>query len=109
VDLTLNLKKHCIASEIKKLYNKSVSTYLKKSKNNSYETDPGLEATIELLKKALEQLDLPGLRNRYPVLAGKTDTLVTIGLNNDQELSLTIENQIIKLLFLNEKKKCTPE
>ncbi len=109
MELRLNLKNHCIASEVKNLYNKSVSMYLKKSQNKSFIADPELENKIELLKKALEQLDFPGLRNRYPILTGKTDSCVIVSTDSKRSLSVSIDNQKIKLLFLNEKKKCQQE
>ena len=63
--MKLDLSKHCIETEIRRLYNRSVSRYIKLKKE-----DPLLEADIELLKAALESLDFPGLRSGYAELAG---------------------------------------
>jgi len=63
--MKLDLSKHCIETELKRLYNRSVSRYLKMKTD-----DPRLEADIELLKAALERFDFPRLRSSYPILAG---------------------------------------
>lgn len=62
--MKLDLSRHCIETEIRRLYNRSISLYLKLKKE-----DPLLEADIELLKAALESLDFPGLRSGYGELA----------------------------------------
>lgn len=63
--MKLDLSKHCIQTEIKRLYNRSVSRYFKLERE-----DPQLAATIELLKAALEGLDFSRLRSDYSELAG---------------------------------------
>ena len=99
MELELNLKNHCIASEIKKLYNKHISTYLKKAHNLKPDDTALVEETIELLKKALETLDFPGLRSKYPVLAGKTDTPVRLGMSYNLGLYISIDNKKVELLY----------
>ena len=98
MEIKLNLKNHCIASEIKKLYNKSVSSYLKQARSKLPYDETSMEEKIELLKDALESLDFPGLRSRYKALAGKTDSLVLLGLS-DNRLYISIDNTRIELLF----------
>lgn len=100
MELQLNLKKHCIATECKKIYNKSVSQYLKKIQGKSDLDEKSIENTIELLKTALEKLDFPGLRSKYSELAGKSDSIVILGINSNHELFIAIDNQNIELLFL---------
>ena len=63
--MNLDLSRHCIETEIRRLYNRSVSRYIKLKKE-----DPQLEADVELLKAALEGLDFPGLRSGHGELAG---------------------------------------
>ena len=63
--MRLDLSKHCIQTEIKRLYNRCVSRYFKLKQD-----DPQLAADIELLKAALEELDFPRLRSGYKELAG---------------------------------------
>ena len=66
--IRLDLSRHCIETEIKRLYNTSVSRYFKDQ--NSREA---LEIKIDVLHKALERLDFPFLRSRYPSLAGSVE------------------------------------
>ncbi|MCP3955447.1 MAG: hypothetical protein GY697_24985 [Desulfobacterales bacterium] len=67
----LDLSKHCIQTEIKRLYNRSVSRYFTLKKE-----DPQLATDIEMLKTALECLDFPRLRSGYTELAGGQGTRV---------------------------------
>ena len=99
MEIELNLNNHCIASEIKKLYNRSVSTYLKKAHNLKPDDTVPVEVTIELLKKALEKLDFPGLRSKYPVLAGKTDTPVMLGMSYNLGRYISIDNKKVELIY----------
>ena len=64
--MKLDLTKHCIETEIQRLYNQSVSRYLKLRRD-----DRELEADIELLKAALERFDFAALRSGYSELAGE--------------------------------------
>lgn len=59
-----------------------------------------VENTIEMLKKALEALDFPALRSRYPELAGKTETPVRLGTDSNHELYILIDTTRIELLYL---------
>ena len=63
--MKLDLSKHCIQTELKRLYNRKVSRYFKLKAE-----DLQLETELELLKAALENLDFPHLRSAHPVLAG---------------------------------------
>jgi len=63
--MKLDLSEHCIQTEIKRRYNRSISRYFKLEKE-----DPQLEADIEVLKTALENLDFPHLRSAHAALAG---------------------------------------
>lgn len=101
MDIQLNLKKHCIATECKRLYNQSVSSYLKKAHGKPSLEEKNLEERIELLKTSLEQLDFPGLRSKYPALSGKTDSQVRLGSNSGGNLFISIDNLKIELLFLS--------
>jgi hypothetical protein len=89
----LDLRNHCIATEIKKRYNVSLSNFLKS--RPGYEPP---EEEIELLKQALETLDFPGLRSLYPDLAGDSDSQVTLGIDENR-LFLCINEKPVELLF----------
>lgn len=94
IKVDLDLRNHCIATEIKKRYNQSLSNFLK--------SRPGFEPPeeeIELLKQALETLDFPGLRARHPELAGNSAAKVTLGLDGKQ-LFLYIDEKPVVFLFM---------
>ena len=63
--IILDLSKHCIETEIKRFYNRSVSKYFKPNADKA-----GLEREIEILREVLETFDFKRLRNTYPQLAG---------------------------------------
>jgi len=90
----LDLRNHCIATEIKKRYNQSLSYFLKSRPG----CDPP-EEEIELLKQALETFDFPGLRSRYSDLAGDSDSQVTLGIDDGNRLFLCINEKPVELLF----------
>lgn len=92
----LDIRNHCIATEIKKRYNQLLSNFLKSRPGH----EPP-EEEIELLKKALETLDFPGLRFLYPDLAGDSDSHVTLGMD-DNRLFLCINEKSVELLFRKE-------
>ena len=64
-EIQLDLRRHCIETEIKKLFNLALGAYFKPGADK-----PGLEARIGLLTLALEGFDFEALRGRYPDLCG---------------------------------------
>jgi len=64
-EIQLDLRRHCVETEIKKLYNLALGAYFKPGADK-----PGLEARIGLLTLALEGFDFQALRGRYPGLCG---------------------------------------
>ena len=64
-EIQIDLRRHCVETEIKKLYNFALGAYFRPGADK-----PGLEARIGLLKLALEGFDFPALRGRYPGLCG---------------------------------------
>ena len=91
--LDLDLKDHCIATELKKRYNKALSDCFKIKDNAD-----ALENEIELLKQALETLDFPALRGRHLELAGQCSARVTLGRTDDR-LYLTIDSRPVELIY----------
>ncbi|WP_027358469.1 hypothetical protein [Desulforegula conservatrix] len=65
MEIPLDLSKHCIHTEIKKLYSKSIG----KCFRENIEIDE-MEDRIEMLREALETLDFGGLRSEYTELGG---------------------------------------
>lgn len=93
MEIELDLRHHCIATETKKRYNKALSNYFKKKGDPSL-----LEPEIELLKHALETLDFPGLRARYPKLTGKTGEKVTLSASPEGRLCLTLDGDPLDVM-----------
>lgn len=89
--IKLNLSKHCIQTEAKRLYNQSVSQYFQAAGESRQ-----LEEKIEILKEVLEKCDFPGLRSIYPELAG----------NYAGKASLTIDSQKRIVILINGREIC---
>ena len=68
MDISLDVSRHCVLSAAKRAYSQAVNQALREP-----DIDPELEARIEVLKTALEHMDLAGLRGKYPELAGGHD------------------------------------
>ena len=83
--IKLNLSRHCIQTEIKRIYNKTVSDYFREDPDKQY-----LEVKIELLKKALESFDFQKLRVTYTELAGGSDDEVYLETDPDNEIRIRI-------------------
>jgi mRNA-degrading endonuclease YafQ of YafQ-DinJ toxin-antitoxin module len=88
--IELNLKKHCIKTEINKQYEKAVSQCIKKK------SDEELENIVESLKNIMENNDLIALRGKYKELAGNTDVKAELYLED-----------IKKYIVLNNSEKIT--
>ena len=89
--MKLDLSKHCIQTEIKRLYNRSVSRYFKLERD-----DPQLAGDIELLKTGLETLDFRRLRSDYRELAGgRDDRVVELAAEDDGRVVVRIDGRDI--------------
>ena len=78
--LWLDLSAHCIETELKRQYNKSVSAYFRAGRKEKRL----LEQTIEILHQALETLDFQKLRSQYPPLSGGTKQEVILSRPNEE-------------------------
>ena len=90
--IELDLKKHCIATEVKRLHNRRITDYFKKRGVLSL-----LEDEIALLTRALEELDLPALRGVNPLLAGGVPVSVVLSCNGEGGLALTLNGELVDL------------
>ena len=72
-EVQLDLSRHCVETEIKKLYNFALGAYFRPGADK-----PGLEARIGLLTLALEGFDFQALRGRYPALCGGSSQPVVL-------------------------------
>ncbi|GAB6097534.1 hypothetical protein JCM14469_37880 [Desulfatiferula olefinivorans] len=95
MDIRLDLTHHCIATETKKRYNRALSDYFRHKGDAKR-----LEAEIECLKTALEQLDFPGLRNHCSELAGHSDAVIILSCRPDGGLALTVDGRPLDLIYL---------
>ncbi|MDP2862876.1 MAG: hypothetical protein Q8N95_08800 [Desulfobacterales bacterium] len=64
--ILLDLSKHCIETESKRIYEESLTQYFKAPDSKR----PGLEEKIEGFRNFLEYSDFNYLRNSHPALAG---------------------------------------
>ncbi|MCF8029683.1 MAG: hypothetical protein K9K39_02175 [Desulfohalobiaceae bacterium] len=86
--LELQLDRRCIATEAKRVYEISLGQYFRSPGSSE------LEARIELLRRLLEEVDLPALRAAYPELRGGGDSVVRI-LRQGDELSIEAEGRTL--------------
>jgi hypothetical protein len=73
--LVLDLSRHCIETEIKRLNSRAVSDYFRAGKAKDKEA---IEQIVALTQQALASLDFPGLRGTHAPLAGRTDARVEL-------------------------------
>jgi hypothetical protein len=64
--IRLDLKTHCIETEIRRLFDRAMSDYFRADEARRLELEPRLA----LLEAALKTLDFADLRTRSPELAG---------------------------------------
>jgi hypothetical protein len=88
----LDLRHHCIATEIRRRYSKCLSGCLRGGAVSD-ET----ERELELLKKALETMDFPVLRSTYTELSGGTDANVCLGPGEGGAIRLTIDGRTVRI------------
>jgi len=88
--IVLNLRQHCIETDIKQLYERSLAEYFQ-----SPEDRGTIEEKIALLKRALETLDFSALRSRYPELAGNSNARVSLIADSRSTVALWIHNNQI--------------
>lgn len=84
VRIPLDLSKHCIQTETKRVYNRLLSTCLKPGTS----PDPMMEQQLELLQQALETWDFAALRAAYPELAGGREANVVLAADGNGVLRI---------------------
>jgi hypothetical protein len=88
--LPLDLSRHCIGTEIRRLYNASIMLCIR----DSGQAD-ALEHEIQSLKQALETLDFAALRAAYPELRGGSCPTVYLVVNGEGRCEIEI-NGVLK-------------
>jgi hypothetical protein len=84
--IKLNLKKHCVETELKRLYNQSLFQYFKPGSNQKQ-----IEKIIEVIKSVLENSNISKLRSKYPELSG----------NSEADIVLTTDRQGHAVIIIN--------
>ncbi len=92
MNIKLDLQKHCIETEIKKLHNHLISQYFKSIDNRKQ-----LESKIELLQNALENFDFGRLRSTYIELAGNYDNDVILSYDENKHPEIKINGVKISM------------
>lgn len=100
MDIRLDLSKHCIETEIKRIYNRVLSRYFKPGADKHT-----LEQTLEVTRHALEIFDFPSLRSLYPELTGKVAAEVVLSLVENDRLTITINNKTVTPILRTSKKQ----
>ncbi len=78
--IDLDLTKHCVETEIKRVYHRALASYFKAGADKTQ-----LERIVALTRQALERLDFGFLRSQYPPLAGHSDVPVVLAWRDDEE------------------------
>jgi len=83
--LELNLRKHCVETELKRLYNRSLSEYFKQGSNQKQQ-----EKIIDVFKTVLENSNFSKLRCTYPELAGKSEANIVLAADSQNHVVILI-------------------
>jgi len=79
--IDLDLTKHCVETEIKRVYHRALTSYFKPGADTAH-----LERIIALTQQALEHLDFAFLRAHYLPLAGHSDVSVVLAWPEEGDL-----------------------
>ena len=88
--IQLDLSKHCIETELKRLHNQSISLYFK-----TKGMDEELDKKVGHIGRALENLDFPSLRSRFPDLAGGSTKSILLSIEEDGTNLISIDSEEI--------------
>lgn len=98
MEITLDMKKHCIQTAIKRKYNQLISNYFKLNPTKNTEI---IESEISLLKEALENFDFSWLRTTYPELQGGGADKIQIAVSPEKNITISINGRIIHATHQN--------
>ena len=90
--IPLDLSRHCIETEAKRIYEESLKQYFKVSDSKR----PGLEEKIEGLRNFLEYSDFSHLRSSHPVLAGREGGKAALHLLGRDLFEIEIDGRFYK-------------
>ncbi len=83
--IKLNLKKHCVETELKRLYNRSLSQYFKSGSNQKQ-----IEKIIDVIKTVLENSNISNLRSKYPELSGNSEADIVLTTDRQDQVVILI-------------------
>ena len=92
MNIKLDLSRHCIETEMKRQYNKTISDYFKKKAGGDKQA---LETRIDLLQQGLETFDFNRLRTQYPELRGDAPADIELSENAEQKPQLLVNGKAI--------------
>lgn len=94
--IKLDLTKHCVETELRRVYNRSLSLYFKPGSKKER-----IEKIITVLKTVLENSDLNNLRNTYPELAGKSEANIILTTDRRDQVVILINGLKINIATPN--------
>ena len=83
--IKLNLKKHCVETELKRLYNRSLSQYFKPGSNQKQ-----IEKILAVIKTVLENSNISNLRSKYPELSGNSEADIVLTTDRQDQVVILI-------------------
>lgn len=83
--IKLNLKKHCVETELKRLYNRNLSQYFKPGSNQKQ-----IEKIIDVIKTVLENSNISNLRSKYPELSGNSEADIVLATDRQDQVIILI-------------------
>lgn len=93
IHIPLDLSKHCVQTETRRIYNQLVSACLK-----TPAPDALAEKKLGLLQQALETWAFPSLRATYPELAGGREADVALETDSAGRLLISINGRTLSPL-----------
>ena len=95
MEIPLDLTRHCIETESKKIHNRLIQSYFKSENEKE-----SLELAIDAIKLFLEQVDFSKLRFDYPDLAGSTIDASLI-IKSTQSIVIQLDNRRIPITLVS--------
>ena len=89
LNIKLDLSKHCIETEVKRLHDGAISAYFRAEGDKQ-----PFEQAIVSIRYALESIDFARLRVQYPPLAGNTNLHVSLSVD-DSMVTVSLDGKAI--------------
>ena len=86
IQIPLDLAKHCIETETRRVYEQLVRSCL-----SSHGIEKSTEAQLEILKQALETFNFQKLRAGYPELMGGSEHKVALATDDGGRIVIMID------------------